>query len=140
MPNAFTQASLKKEKGKARVIVKIAGVLVEPPVKKTAHTHEGFVVFEHGQILCASTKFAHQQNLHMNRFCTHQQNLCVDKMWWTQSDTTWDCRRQRQHADLESMIRKETNDKCFNNEEENIEILQLDGKPSATGVCWRDQL
>ena len=36
-PNAFTQASLKREKGRARVIVKIAGKLVEPQVKKAPH-------------------------------------------------------------------------------------------------------
>ena len=36
-PNAFTQASLKREKGKARVIVKIAGVLVKSLMKKAPH-------------------------------------------------------------------------------------------------------
>ena len=48
-PNAFAQASLKREKGKARVIMKIAGVSVEQPVKKAPHTHEGFAVLKHRQ-------------------------------------------------------------------------------------------
>ena len=48
-PNAFTQASLKREKGRARVIMKITGVSVEPPVKKVPHTCKGFAVLEHGQ-------------------------------------------------------------------------------------------
>ena len=48
-PNAFTQASLKRENDKARVIVKMTGVSVEPPVKKAPHMDEGFTVLEHGQ-------------------------------------------------------------------------------------------
>ena len=48
-PNAFMQASLKREKGKARVIVKIAGVLVELLRKKASHMCKGFAASEHGQ-------------------------------------------------------------------------------------------
>ena len=49
MPNAFTQAKLKRQEGDSRVIVKIAGVLAELLMKKAPHTHEGFVVIEHGK-------------------------------------------------------------------------------------------
>ena len=48
-PNAFTQANLKREKGKARVIMKIAGVPVEPLIEKAPHTCKGFMALEHGQ-------------------------------------------------------------------------------------------
>ena len=48
-PNAFTQAKLNRKCGQARVIMKIAGVLVELLMKKEPHTHEGFVVLEHGK-------------------------------------------------------------------------------------------
>ena len=44
--NTFAQASLKREKGKARLIMKITGVSVEPLVKKAPHT---FAALEHGQ-------------------------------------------------------------------------------------------
>ena len=40
-PNAFVQASLKREKGKARAM--------EPLEKKAPHTHKGFVASEHRQ-------------------------------------------------------------------------------------------
>ena len=49
MPNTFMQASSKRERGKARVTMKITGVLVEPLVKKAPHTCKGFVALEHGQ-------------------------------------------------------------------------------------------
>ena len=78
--------------------------------------------FECGQNLCTSTEFVHQQ------IVAHK------------SDRTWNCKRQRQCTNLESMIGKEMNDECFNDKEEKMEILQLDGKPSVTGVHWRDQL
>ena len=39
MLNVFTQAKLNGEKGKARVMMKITGVLVESSQKKAPHTH-----------------------------------------------------------------------------------------------------
>ena len=52
-PNAFTQAKLNRKHGQARVIMKIAGVSVELPMKKAPHTHEGFTVMEHGKkVMC----------------------------------------------------------------------------------------
>ena len=46
-PNAFTQAKLNGKHGQARVIMKIAGVLVEFLTKKAPHIYEGFVAMEH---------------------------------------------------------------------------------------------
>ena len=48
-PNTFMQAKLKWKSGQARVIMKIAGVLVELLSKKAPHTHKGFVELEHGE-------------------------------------------------------------------------------------------
>ena len=45
----FCTSKFKEKKGKARVIVKITGVSVEPPVKKAPHTSEGFAALEHRQ-------------------------------------------------------------------------------------------
>ena len=46
-PNAFTQAKLNRKHGQARVIMKIAGVLVELLMKKAPHIHEGSTMMEH---------------------------------------------------------------------------------------------
>ena len=63
-PNASAQASLKRKKGKARVIMKIAGVLVELPVKKAPHTHKGFTVLEHRQkVTCSMHQRQHTECL-----------------------------------------------------------------------------
>ena len=52
-PNAFTQAKLKREEGKSRVTMKIAGVPVESPMKKALHVCKGFTVTEHGKkVMC----------------------------------------------------------------------------------------
>ena len=45
-PNTFVQAKLNRKHGQARVIMKIAGVLVEPLMKKAPHTCKGFAVPE----------------------------------------------------------------------------------------------
>ena len=49
MPNAFMQAKLNGKHGQSRVIMKIAGVLVELLTKKAPHIYEGFVAMEHGK-------------------------------------------------------------------------------------------
>ena len=52
-PNAFTQAKLNGKLGQSRVIMKIAGVPVEPSMKKAPHMCEGFVASEHGKkVMC----------------------------------------------------------------------------------------
>ena len=48
-PNAFMQAKLNQKKGQARAMMKITGVLVEPPIEKALHVCKGFAVTENGR-------------------------------------------------------------------------------------------
>ena len=77
-PNAFTQAHLKREKGKARVTMKITEVLVELPVKKAPHMCKGFVVFEHGQKV-----------MHLNALKVTHRMLESASLWHQNFDQTW---------------------------------------------------
>ena len=101
-PNTFTQMPIDKLDTEDQIIMKIAGVLVNPPVEDSPETHASCVVHKEGtKVSCVEVLRAMcrmliggllfhlktKEDLELIGFEFNPHNTCVGTKLWTTSDT-----------------------------------------------------